>query len=358
MSVASVTNGKVSVVIPTYNRAYCLPATLQSLQQQTHANWEAVVIDDGSTDDTPRVLEQLSGQDSRIRYQRQVNRGVSAARNAGLRLATGDWIGFLDSDDWWEPWKLEAQVACLQRLPDVGMVWTDMNAVDSAGTLVSSMYLRKFYSAYRRFGNRRMFERERPFSELAPEIAQRYSTLTNARVSWGDVYAAMMVGSLVHTSTVLLTRQRLQAVGFFNEGYTTGEDYDFHLRTCRQGRVALLDAPTIRYRIAGGADQLTSTAHRVAIARNALKTRQAAIAHDRARIALSGYELHQIIADAHMWLADELIKIGDFGAARPHFFRSLWRFYREPRFMIKAALVTMLPASWARALLRRFQSGR
>ena len=237
--------GKVSVIIPTFNRAYCLPTALGSLQQQSYPDWEAVVVDDGSTDGTAALLEKLGHEDPRIRYHYQSNAGVSAARNAGLRLSSGAYVGFLDSDDAWEPWKVAAQVACFAALPEVGMVWTDMNAVDAQGALVHSRYLRKMYSAYRRFGNRKMFQDERTFSELAPEVARAHENLATASVRWGDIYSAMIFGSLVHTSTALLRRNRLAAVGFFNEAFRTGEDYDFHLRTCREGPVALLAGPTV-----------------------------------------------------------------------------------------------------------------
>ena len=135
MNHASEYHGKVTVIIPTYNRAYCLAATLQSLQRQTYPHWEALVIDDGSTDDTAALITQLRRDDDRIRYHPQRNQGVSGARNAGLRLADGDWIAFLDSDDSWQSWKLAAQVACLESLPEAGMVWTDMDAVDETGEI-------------------------------------------------------------------------------------------------------------------------------------------------------------------------------------------------------------------------------
>src|SRR6185503_12940562 len=99
-----------SVVIPTYNRAYCLSATIGSLQAQTYPNWEALIIDDGSTDDTAELVRSLSAADPRVKYHPQKNAGVSAARNAGLRLVDGEWAAFLDSDDAWEPWKLTAQI--------------------------------------------------------------------------------------------------------------------------------------------------------------------------------------------------------------------------------------------------------
>ena len=92
----------VSVVIPAYNRAQKLEAAVKSIQAQTYANWEAIIADDGSKDDTQEVVQRLMAADKRIRYIRhETNRGAQAARNSGIKAAQGEWIAFLDSDDTW-----------------------------------------------------------------------------------------------------------------------------------------------------------------------------------------------------------------------------------------------------------------
>lgn len=100
----------VSVVIPAYNRAGSIRAALQSVQRQTHEDWEAIVVDDGSHDDTPELVEQLAREDSRIRLIRhEANRGAQAARNTAIHAARGAWIAFLDSDDQFLPHSLESR---------------------------------------------------------------------------------------------------------------------------------------------------------------------------------------------------------------------------------------------------------
>ena len=92
-------NVNISVIIPAYNAAKTLSQTLKSLQQQTFSNWEAIIIDDGSEDETEAITHQAATQDSRIRVFSQTNKGVSAARNTGVHLAQGEWLLFLDADD-------------------------------------------------------------------------------------------------------------------------------------------------------------------------------------------------------------------------------------------------------------------
>jgi glycosyltransferase involved in cell wall biosynthesis len=351
------TSGKVCVIIPTFNRAYCLPATLESLQRQTYANWEALVIDDGSTDGTAALLDQMASRDPRIKYHFQGNRGVSAARNAGLRLADGDYVGFLDSDDAWEPWKLAAQLACFDALPEVGMVWTDMDAYAADGTRVHERYLRKMYSAYRRLGTRRLFVNARPLTELAPAVASADPALVTALVQWGDIYSAMIFGSLVHTSTVLLRHSRAAAVGYFDESFRTGEDYDFHLRTCYEGPVALLEAAAVRYRLPGGTDQLTSSRYTLEIARNALRTREAALARGSRRVELSKTELSGILATANAWVASELFESGGYVEARSYYWRTRALWASRPKMLFKVIL-SSLPAPLTRAVLGLYRGSR
>ena len=109
----------ISAIIPTYNRAQMVVEAVASVLAQTHRPLEVVVVDDGSTDDTHRQLERFG---DRIIWLSQKNQGVSAARNAGVRRARGEFIAFLDSDDLWHPRKLEIQYACLRENPEVGLL--------------------------------------------------------------------------------------------------------------------------------------------------------------------------------------------------------------------------------------------
>ena len=116
---------RVSVVIPCFRQARFLEACLRSLQSQTWPHWEAIVIDDGSPDETQQVLAHMAADEPRLRSGAQVNRGVCAARNIGLSLAKGEFVQFLDADDLIESDKLRWQVAALRRRLDASLVFGD-----------------------------------------------------------------------------------------------------------------------------------------------------------------------------------------------------------------------------------------
>lgn len=115
----------VSVIIPSYNRAHMLPRAIESLFKQTYENWEALIVDDASTDNTKEIIQDYINKDKRIRfYQLPKNGGACVARNVGIENAKGNYITFLDSDDEYFPRKIELQVKCFQTstVPNLGIV--------------------------------------------------------------------------------------------------------------------------------------------------------------------------------------------------------------------------------------------
>ena len=312
----------VTVVIPTYNRAHCIADAIESAANQTHSNLEIIVVDDGSSDGTGALIERRFAVDPRVVYLRQDNRGVSAARNTGLSAARGSYIALLDSDDTWKPWKIELQLCCLDRFPEAGMIWTDMEAVGPDGRLISSRFLRTMYRAsYRWFpSSESLFSRSEPLELVCPTL---WLAEKNRRAYCGDIFSQMVMGNLVHTSTVLLRRARLEKVGGFDEGLKpSGEDYDFHLRTCQAGPVAFADVASIRYCV-GAADQLTQPKYNIHVARNFLRTIERVL-KDRGRsVNLPASMLAAVQAEAHAWIGRELLANGDRLGARKHLAESL-----------------------------------
>ncbi len=129
----------VSVIMPAYNAAKTLEQSVRSVCSQSFQDWELIILDDGSKDDTPAIAQRLAAQDSRIRLcPNEKNLGVAATRNRGVALASFEWIAFLDSDDLWHPEKLEKQIACLEQNPRAalcctgsGFLFADGHASDS-----------------------------------------------------------------------------------------------------------------------------------------------------------------------------------------------------------------------------------
>ena len=107
-------NSKISIVIPTYNRVDFLPKAIQSVLNQTYRNWEMIIVDDGSTDNTEEIVKGY--KESRIQYiVHKYNLGLSAARNTGIKKSRGEYIAFLDSDDEWFPEKISCQMNIFQK---------------------------------------------------------------------------------------------------------------------------------------------------------------------------------------------------------------------------------------------------
>lgn len=125
----------VSVVIPCFNRESTLARSIHSVLSQTHRPHEVIVVDDGSTDRSLEVAEQFSDS---VRVFSQPNAGAAAARNQGIRLAIGDWIAFLDSDDQWHPEKLELQLDCAQRFPEAGLIFCDTQTLQGQNVLMDT----------------------------------------------------------------------------------------------------------------------------------------------------------------------------------------------------------------------------
>lgn len=227
----------VTAVIPAYQREAMLSETVRSVLEQTLPVAEILVIDDGSSDRTAEVAEALGA-----RVLRQQNQGVSAARNAGIRAATQEWVALLDSDDLWEPDKMEAQWKALRLNPGAGLVFTDWLDFDGvAVTATDVLQGRDVYKGLHR-------------ESVAPGVA-----LCDRR----SLGAALFQGNFIKPSTVLARRDMLLEVGLFDTsfgrpGSLVGqvEDRDLFLRLAALTDVVSVERSLVRYRVhEGGASQ-------------------------------------------------------------------------------------------------------
>lgn len=203
----------VSVVIPTYNRAHVLKDAIDSVAGQTCPPFELIVVDDGSTDETAVVLDQLASQDwpFEFRYVQQPNAGGNVARNRGVLEARGEAVAFLDSDDLWWPDKLERQVGLLAQSEKTVAVYCGLREVD----LETGAVLRTPSRAY-------------------PS---------------GDLSTALLISDVTSpTSTYLVRRAALIEAGLFDETLAARQDWDMWIRVAQCGWIEAVPAPLVDLR--------------------------------------------------------------------------------------------------------------
>jgi Glycosyl transferase family 2 len=338
--------GLVSVLVPTYERGTLIGEALDSLLAQTYEKFEAIVVDDGSTDDTRAVVAAY--QDPRIKYFYKPNGGLSSARNFGLDRASGEFIAFLDSDDTWLPWKLAAQVELFRRHTEVGMSWTDMSSFVTSGVIVNERHLRTYYAVYSRFEVTKLCTRSGTLGSLSTDAPPAHGP---ALYYIGSVFREMFFGNLVHPPTAVVRRSRLQKSGPW-EPEVTGhgaDDYHFYLRVTEQGPVAFIDAPTMHYRI--HAHQI-STANSLAESHADLRL----VNHWTPRVAGSIPQtlIRQRLASAHALVGNEELAAGNSRAARGHLWKSLsLRPSARTLLRLTLSVVDRRALSFARGVKRR-----
>lgn len=204
---------QVSVIIPTYNRAKTLPRAIDSVINQTFDDIEILVIDDGSTDDTTKLVTESYPS---IRYYKTENRGVSAARNTGIKTARGKYVALLDSDDAWDKNKISEQIrllSCSRRpLCHTGEKWI------RNGKFVNQMKKHK--------------------------------------KSGGDIFEQCLKLCCISPSSALIKKEAFDSIGYFDESLPACEDYDYWCRLCAHHEVEFIDKPlTIKH--GGHEDQLS-----------------------------------------------------------------------------------------------------
>lgn len=205
---------KISVIIPSWNRASRLAKALDSVRAQSVAPHEIIVVDDGSTDNTRGLLNDHYRD---VRYIFQQNTGVSHARNTGIEAATGDWIALLDSDDQWEPRKLERQQEAIRATPDCRLCHTD---------------------------------------EIWIRNGKRVNPMKKHAKHGGEIFSYCLPLCVISPSAVMIRRDIFTEIGLFDETLPACEDYDLWLRICAVYPVLYIDDPLI-IKTGGHEDQLS-----------------------------------------------------------------------------------------------------
>lgn len=227
---------KVSIIIPAYNAEDYIGDAVDSALAQTHQDREVIVVDDSSTDDTPLVLK---GYGDRIIVHRQANTGVAGARNAGVQLASGSWVAFLDADDVWRPTKLAQQLA----LGDCALTYTNRFNFGKRGDLPHNQ------------------------ADVTPLLE-------------GDVFVPLLLrGNFITTSSVMMTRDLFLDLGGFASSPAICEDWDLWLRAAERHPVGVITEPLVGYRVTGSS--LSTNYRAMAQARRVVVA--GALARDRGR---------------------------------------------------------------------------
>jgi glycosyltransferase involved in cell wall biosynthesis len=206
----------VTAAIPTYNRARFLRGAIDSVLGQTFRDYEVVVVDDGSTDETPEILAEYG---NRIRHVRQDNAGRSAARNRCIGEARGRYVSFLDSDDRWLPEKLAVHVPVLEERPRVGMVHGHIDVID---------------------------EHDRPRDDLT---AFHHELWTRAHRN-GVTYAGYALECRCFSSATTFRREVFDRVGLYDESLAL-DDYELYLRVALEYEIVFLERSVALYRYHG-----------------------------------------------------------------------------------------------------------
>ena len=203
----------VSIITPAYNAARYIEHTLESAVRQTFGDFELLIVDDGSTDQTLEVAERYAARDPRVKVSRQANRGIAAARNSAMARACGRYFALLDSDDLWFPTYLAEQIAILEQRPDISIL--SANALNFGGPMDGEPLLPVWdYSAIRPVSLLRLVEVEDSMSIMS-----------------------------------VFRREVAEAVGTFDENLRRSEDYDFWLRSaCAGFAIAINPRPLGLYR--------------------------------------------------------------------------------------------------------------
>jgi glycosyltransferase involved in cell wall biosynthesis len=225
-------NSLISVVIPAYNYGQYIGEAIESLLSQTEKNWECIVVDDGSTDNTNEVVNAFCRLDNRINYIKKINAGLSAARNTGLEQAQGVYIQFLDADDRLEPLKLEQQKRILENNADVDIVYSEVIYFDENDSLFPD----------RNGGN----------IVWSPNISGDKSVML----------APLLQSNILELGTALFRKTIVEKVGIFNPKCSAVADWEFCVRC------AILNA---QFHFEASPDTRIQMRHHMSMSKNGIK---------------------------------------------------------------------------------------
>lgn len=252
---------KISIILPTYNRADLILDAISSVTQQSIEDYELIVVDDGSTDNTREIVSEQNIEN--LKYIYTEHRGPAYARNAGMQAANGKYICYLDSDDMYYSFKLELQLSILESFNDVVMVYTEFSAFDD-NSYWNEFNLKNYHKSAYRNSN---CEYDSIFSEshslswlgvdpiFSREQLEKYSA---RRLYLGNIYDKYLENTIVFTNSMMFRKSAIEKIGLQKPIFGHFHDLEFALRLCKTGKVAFIDIPTYKLRYHRG--QVSTTA--------------------------------------------------------------------------------------------------
>jgi glycosyltransferase involved in cell wall biosynthesis len=297
----------VSAIITTYNRSALVVEAIESVLTQNYRDFELIVVNDGSTDDTREVLAKYG---ERIRCIHQANSGLNAARNAAIEIARGKFFALLDDDDLWEPGRLELSVALARRFPNAGFVFSNFNILRGATTITRDG-LRTWHRDLRDFSEIFAHRHDIPASELALAAPAR----EHFSVYEGDVYAASLSAPWVLPAASLVRLDRVPAGLTFNAAEPLGADWEYFARLSRHAGCVFVDHDAVVNRSHQDAVRLTRMPKQARLARH-VNMIERLWREDAAFMAVNGECVNATLRQCLMALARARLLSSDRAGAR------------------------------------------
>jgi GT2 family glycosyltransferase len=318
---------KVSVIIPTYNRADLVSQAIDSVLQQTFTDFEIIVVDDGSTDDTERVVKAYG---ERVQYVWTTNGGTGHARNVGMQHARGMYFTFLDSDDVLYPYALDLETRLLDQYPAVSMVCAEVTGFNDRGW-TERYHLKAYHESS--FRDRSVtydtiFQSSMPLlatGAVPEDVIQADPSLATRRAYFGNVYESYLVGIILFQNSSMLRREVVAEIGPRNEEVYCFEELDYLMRLSRRHQILFADVPTykLRYHVGqlSNMSQSDGKARWVRTQRHLLRVVKRHILADQSHYERHRSRLDRRLADLHRSVAVPMLLMPDNGARAERYAR-------------------------------------
>ncbi|GAW86828.1 conserved hypothetical protein [Bathymodiolus platifrons methanotrophic gill symbiont] len=288
---------KISAIIPAYNSQDFILDAIKSIQRQTHAVDEIIIIDDGSVDNTQFIVQNLGI--ANIKYIRQENQGPSSARNRGIKIAQGDWLAFLDADDQWLEDKIEKQLEALALSPELHLIAGDMQEIGIDNKVITQSVLAKH------------------------NLLQKFQTNQSRAIK--NALAELVQKNFIPTGTVLVKRATLIESGMFNNLIHFGEDLELWAKIAAKHPITCMPDILMLRRL----HEQNATSSTTPMLIDLVTVMQSIRKHTKATLTAQNISANKLVADAWATLGYWYFVNVDYPQAQTAFWNSLKEQYNK-----------------------------